>query len=238
MTTNSDKGNILKTSISEHDFEDLGFVKIDHGRSQRCGWPEVVYGEGKTAEQIAVIMGSLLRQNPDKSIFATRCSKEKFHYIQQVLPQLVYNETARIAYVDRSVNKVGKVAVLCAGTSDLPVAEEAAVTAELMGTNVVRVYDVGVAGLCRLMSRQSQFVDAKAVVVVAGMDGALCSVAGGMTAAPVIAVPTSVGYGASFGGISALLAMLNSCAAGVSVVNIDNGFGGGYMAAVINAQSV
>jgi NCAIR mutase (PurE)-related protein len=223
---------------------DTDFACLDFQRQQRCGWPEVIYGEGKTAQQITEIFLRLMEAakggqgEQTAPIFATRCSAEKAELIQQRLPSLVYDETAGIIYTHQPETKRGLVAVFCAGTSDLPVAAEAALTAELMGCQVERVYDVGIAGIHRLLAKVDLLHIAKAIVAVAGMEGALPSVIGGLTAAPVIAVPTSVGYGASFNGLAALLAMLNSCAAGLSVVNIDNGFGAGYMAAVINNQSV
>ncbi len=238
--------------MDNNDFQDKAsagtdpevYVRPDYDRKRRCGWPEVIYGEGKTAEQIAEIFRRLLAKNePDQQgrrspIFATRCSAEKYRQVAQQLPQLHYDETARIIYDHQPEHGIGLVAVFCAGTSDLPVAEEAALTAELMGAAVRRVYDVGVSGIHRLLAQEAVLQEALAIVVAAGMEGALPSVIGGLTAAPVIAVPTSVGYGSSFGGISALLSMLNSCATGMAVVNIDNGFGAGYMAAAINAQSV
>ena len=221
--------------------EKKGFACLDRQRTERCGWPEVIYGEGKTAPQIAAIFRELLaaeRGGAGLPIYATRVDAAKAESLLAEIPALHYDETARIVYDHKPAEGKGLVAVCCAGTSDLPVAEEAALTAELMGACVCRVFDVGVAGIHRLLAKEDVFHKAKAIVAVAGMEGALPSVVGGLTAAPVIAVPTSVGYGASFGGISALLAMLNSCACGVSVVNIDNGFGAGYMAAVINTQSV
>ena len=218
--------------------QDLHFAKPDYDRLRRCGTPEVIYGAGKTAEQITAIMRALNEAN--QNAFATRVTPEQADAIASALPDAVYHASARI--LTRDVvplpDPKGKVAVLCAGTSDLPVAEEAAITAERMGANVARVYDVGVAGLHRLLSRVELFADARVIVVVAGMEGALPSVVGGLTDKPVIACPTSIGYGASFGGIAALLGMLNSCAAGVTVVNIDNGFGAGIAAAVINRGSV
>lgn len=220
------------------------YARPDHDRERRCGWPEVIYGEGKTAEQICAIFRSLFAERRAKgkkgrnAIFATRCTFEQYEQVREQLPELTYDETARIIFQDKPETGRGLVAVFCAGTSDLPVAEEAALTAELMGAKVERVYDVGVAGIHRLLAHEKVLRQAKSVVVAAGMEGALPSVVGGLTAAPVIAVPTSVGYGAGFSGLAPLLAMLNSCATGVAVVNIDNGFGAGYMAAVINAQSV
>ena len=220
------------------DFEDIGFAKVDHGRAERCGWPEVIYGAGKTAEQIIAILRSLMAHDRKDSLLVTRCDVEKAALVQAAVPDAEYDATAQMLYLRRGGKACGCIAVLCAGTSDLPVAEEAALTAELMGAHVERAYDVGVAGIHRLLAQQPLLDRAKAVIVVAGTEGALGSVVGGLTKAPVIAVPTSVGYGANLGGISALLSMLNSCAAGMAVVNIDNGFGAGYMAAVINAQSV
>ena len=218
--------------------DDLHFAKPDYDRQQRRGMPEVIYGAGKTAAQIAAIMRAL--NAAGQNAFATRVTAEQAAAVCTELPDAVYREDARI--LTRDVvplpERKGKVAVLCAGTSDLPVAEEAAITAERLGASVERVFDVGVAGLHRLLSRMDRFADARAIVVVAGMEGALPSVVGGLTDKPVIAVPTSIGYGASFQGLAALLGMLNSCAAGVTVVNIDNGFGAGVAAALINRQCV
>ncbi len=220
------------------------FACPDYARQERCGWMEVIYGEGKTAAQIADIFTRLLaaaengNDEDTPPVFATRCSAEKAAAVQQQLPFLLYDQTAKILYNHKPQTTKGLVAVFCAGTSDLAVAEEAALTAELMGAEVERAYDVGIAGIHRLLAKEAVLQSAKAIVAVAGMEGALPSVVGGLTAAPVIAVPTSVGYGASFNGLAPLLAMLNSCAAGVAVVNIDNGFGAGYMAAVINNQSI
>ena len=213
---------------------DIGFAKLDLDRLRRRGQPEVVYGAGKTAEQMVGIFQALARAR--QNAFATRVCAEHAAEVLQHFPKAVYNRTARTLTHDivPLPRRRGKVAVLCAGTSDMPVAEEAAVTAERLGANVVRLFDVGVAGLHRLLSRQEQFSDARALVVVAGMEGALPSVVAGLVDKPIIAVPTSIGYGASFQGIAALLAMLNSCAAGVTVVNIDNGFGAGVAAAMIN----
>jgi len=218
--------------------EDLHFAKPDYDRQQRRGMPEVIYGAGKTAEQIAAIMRAL--NEAGQNAFATRVTPEQASAVCAVLPGAVYRAEARILTCDVAPlpEAVGKVAVLCAGTSDLPVAEEAAVTAERLGARVERIFDVGVAGLHRLLSRVERFADARAIVVVAGMEGALPSVVGGLTDKPVIAVPTSIGYGASFQGLAALLGMLNSCAAGVTVVNIDNGFGAGVAASLINRQAV
>ncbi|MBQ6807864.1 MAG: nickel pincer cofactor biosynthesis protein LarB [Firmicutes bacterium] len=226
-----------KALLSPKGFAEMNFACVDTDRERRCGWPEVIYGAGKTAEQIIAIL-ERLRLSTKKNIMATRCDAEKAAAVLEKCPGTEYDPVSRIVYLRQNTEAaVGCVAVLCAGTSDLPVAEEAALTAELMGAAVERAYDVGVAGLHRLLARQELLSRAKVVVVAAGMEGALPSVVGGLTAAPLIAVPTSIGYGASFQGLSALLAMLNSCASGMSVVNIDNGFGAGYLAAVINAQS-
>ena len=218
--------------------EDLHFAKPDYDRQHRRGMPEVIYGAGKTPAQIAAIMRAL--NAAGQNAFATRVTPEQAAAVCAELPGVIYLEEARILTCDvvPLPERKGKVAILCAGTSDLPVAEEAAITAERLGANVERIYDVGVAGLHRLISRLERFADARAIVVVAGMEGALPSVVGGLTDKPVIAVPTSVGYGASFQGVAALLGMLNSCASGVTVVNIDNGFGAGVAAALINRQSV
>lgn len=216
--------------------EDLYFAKPDYDRQKRRGMPEVIYGAGKTAVQISAIMRAL--NDAGQNAFATRVTPEQASAVRAELSGAVYRADSRILTCDVTPlpERTGKVAVLCAGTSDLPVAEEAAVTAERLGAAVERVFDVGVAGLHRLLSRMERFADARAIVVVAGMEGALPSVVGGLTEKPVIAVPTSVGYGASFQGLAALLGMLNSCAAGVTVVNIDNGFGAGVAAALINRQ--
>jgi len=217
--------------------QEFHFAKPDYDRLRRRGITEVIYGAGKTAEQITAIMRAL--NEAGQNAFATRVTPEQAEAVCGALPAAVYHAEARILTCDvvPLPQQKGKVAVLCAGTSDLPVAEEAAITAERMGANVERVYDVGVAGLHRLLSRLELFGDAHAIIVVAGMEGALPSVVGGLTDKPVIACPTSVGYGASFSGIAALLGMLNACASGVTVVNIDNGFGAGVAAALINRQT-
>jgi hypothetical protein len=214
-------------------FEDLGYAKVDHHRCMRNGVPEVIYCEGKTIEQIQGIVTILAEKH--ENVLATRAGREVFEGIRSVASDSVYHKMARIVVVNpRPRTLVGNIAVVCAGTSDLPVAEEAAITAESLGNRVNRIYDVGVAGLHRLLSACEDLFKANVAVVVAGMEGALTSVVGGLVSCPVIGVPTSVGYGASFGGVAALLCMLNSCASGVSVVNIDNGFGAGYQASLIN----
>ncbi|UQZ83400.1 AIR carboxylase [Paenibacillus konkukensis] len=216
--------------------DDLGFAQLDLDRERRTGFPEVIYGESKTAEQIAAIFGRLV-EHSDR-VLATRVSGDKAEFVQSRIEGVSYHKEARVmtwfrTEAARKPEGSGYIAVVCAGTSDLPVAEEAALTAECMGCRVERIYDVGVAGIHRLFRRLDVIRDATAIVVAAGMEGALTSVVGGLVAKPIIAVPTSVGYGASFQGLAALLTMLNSCSSGVSVVNIDNGFGAGYNAALI-----
>ena len=215
-------------------FEDLDFAKVDHHRALRAGFPEVVLAEGKTAKQVATIFARLARHQT--SVLATRASKEHFAAVCRLVRKAEYRELARAIVLqrDRTTYGKGKIAVVSAGTSDIPVAEEAVVTAELMGNDVEHLYDVGVAGIHRLLAHRKVLFDARVVIVCAGMEGALPSVVGGMLRVPVIAVPTSVGYGASFQGLAALLGMMNSCASNVSVVNIDNGFGAGYVASLIN----
>lgn len=221
--------------IKTEPYQDLGFAKIDYHRSVRQGAAEVIYGAGKTKEQIYEIVRSML-EHGEKSVLITRMSREAYEYISGKFP-VFYDENSKIGIAgDRNINQktVGKIVVATGGTSDIPVAEEAALTAEFYGSKVVRLYDVGVSGIHRLMDKVDDIASARVIVAVAGMEGALASVIGGMADCPVIAVPTSVGYGANFGGLSALLSMLNSCASGVSVVNIDNGFGAGYLANMIN----
>ena len=214
-------------------FEDIGFAKIDHHRRMRNGNAEVIYGAGKTAEQIAAIVARMCEAG-GSNILITRMEAAKAEYVAARAP-LFYDPISRVGIVDRQERPlVGSVVVASGGTSDMPVCEEAALTAEVMGSRVTRLYDVGVAGLHRLLAHLEELQSARAIVAVAGMEGALASVVGGLVDCPVIAVPTSVGYGANFGGVSALLSMLNSCASGVSVVNIDNGFGAGYLANRIN----
>ena len=215
-------------------FEDLGYARVDHHRGLRQGVPEVIYGEGKTAEQICGILAAMEKERV-AYVLITRLSPEKAAAVGEAVP-LRYHETARLglAWPKEIANPVGRIVVVSGGTSDMPVAEEAALTAEALGNRVVRLYDAGVAGIHRLFAGMDDLVKARAVIAVAGMEGALASVVGGLVDCPVLAVPTSVGYGASFGGVTALLAMLNSCASGVSVVNIDNGFGAAYQASLIN----
>lgn len=219
--------------LKEAPFEDLGYAKVDLHRSVRQGSAEVIYGAGKTPEQIAGI-AEAMGERGCKNILITRIGKEAADYVAQKVP-LEYHESPRLALAFPGERlSLGNIVVATGGTSDMPVAEEAALTAEAMGNRVTRLYDVGVAGLHRLLSNLDVLMQARCVVAVAGMEGALASVIGGLVDCPVIAVPTSVGYGANFGGLSALLSMLNSCASGCSVVNIDNGFGAGYLASRIN----
>ncbi len=218
-------------------YEDLGFAKIDHHRALRRGFPEVVFGQGKTKQQVVAIV-ERVAANADK-VLVTRVDQECFTLVQERVPEAVYHPVPRAITVDRTQDTTPDpgVSVVSAGTADLPVAEEATITAELMGNEVDRAYDVGVSGIHRLFDQLPRLRQARVVVVVAGMEGALPSIISGLVAVPVIAVPTSAGYGASFGGLAPLLAMLNSCSPGVGVVNIDNGFGAGYLAAMINRSA-
>jgi NCAIR mutase (PurE)-related protein len=215
-------------------FEDLGFAKVDHHRALRHGMPEVIFGKGKTAAQVIAIAESLLENA--KNVLITRAEPDT---AAQVGARFEYAEYFPLSgairfWRDKTVRGKGKIAVVCAGTSDIPVAEEAQITAEVMGNQVETIHDIGVAGIHRLMSNQARLMEARVIVVCAGMEGALPSAIGGMVSCPVIAVPTSIGYGASFNGLAALLGMLTSCASNVTVVNIDNGFGAGYVASLIN----
>ena len=227
--------------LKEAPFEDMGFARPDFHRSLRQGHGEVVYGQGKTNEQILEITKKLLAHGQEK-VLITRMSKEAFEYFKvnmtSEIEDFSYDELSKIGIAGKidAVEGVGKIVVATGGTSDIPVAEEAAKTAEFLGNKVVRLYDVGVAGIHRLINKETmdEIMSANVIVAIAGMEGALASVIGGLADCPVIAVPTSVGYGAAFGGLAALLSMLNTCASGVSVVNIDNGFGAGYLASMIN----
>ena len=216
-------------------YEDIGYANIDHHRQIRNGYPEVIYCEGKSDEHI---LGIIKRMNEKGSnILGTRCRKDTYEKIRNIYPNCEYEELSRILKIEnkpiKNIGK-GKIVVVTGGTSDIPVADEAYYTAKFLGNEVERVYDVGVAGIHRLLNKMNILKSARVLIVIAGMEGALPSVVGGLVDVPVIAVPTSVGYGANFGGLSALLTMLNSCASGISVVNIDNGFGAGYLAATIN----
>ncbi len=220
--------------IKKEPYDDLGFAKVDLHRGIRQGAAEVIYGAGKTPDQIKAIVASM-KAHGQKTILITRLSKEAADEVVKEYP-MDYNTLARTGIIGTlpKPDGIGRVVVATGGTSDVPVAEEAAITAEAHGSEVVRLYDVGVAGLHRLLDHMDEIMNASVIIAIAGMEGALASVIGGLADCPVIAVPTSVGYGASFGGVSALLSMLNSCASGVSVVNIDNGFGAGYLASMIN----
>lgn len=215
-------------------FEDLGFAKVDHHRALRVGMPEVILGERKTPAQVAGIFKRLAQHG--QNVLATRASKEQFSAVKKLVPRAKYEAGARAIVLQRDKKTYGKglITVISAGTSDMPVAEEAFVTATIMGNEVERLYDVGVAGIHRLLAHRKAIAQSRVIIVCAGMEGALPSVVGGLVGVPVIAVPTSVGYGAAFGGMAALLGMMNSCASNVTVVNIDNGFGAGYVASLIN----
>ena len=215
-------------------FEDLGFANVDHHRSIRQGFPEVIFGGGKTIDQVARIVESMYKH--DHNILITRTTVAHFERVKQIAPEAEFHEGARAISIQKDLRVLGKgtVMVVSAGTSDMPVAEEAVVTLRVMGNEIDCLYDVGIAGLHRLLDRRTRLIQARVVIVVAGMEGALPSVVGGLVSVPVIAVPTSIGYGASFNGVAALLGMLNSCASNVTVVNIDNGFGAAVVASLIN----
>lgn len=217
-------------------FEDLGFAKVDHHRALRQGMPEVIFSQGKTPRQVADIFSRLAQHGGN--VLATRATDEQFDTVAAKIEKVEYRALARAIILKRDHKRYGKgvIAVVSAGTSDIPVAEEAVVTAEMMGNEVQHIYDVGVAGIHRLLAHRAALSEARVIVVCAGMEGALPSVVGGLVGVPVIAVPTSVGYGAAFEGLAALLGMMNSCASNVSVVNIDNGFGAGYVASLINRK--
>lgn len=221
-------------SLKSLPFEDLGFAKVDHHRAVRHGMPEVILGHGKTPDQVEGIAAALLRETPN--LLLTRASEEMAARVTALAPETEYFPASKVVRVwrDRTVYGNGKIAAVCAGTSDIPVLEEARLTAEVMGNDVDAICDVGVAGIHRLLHQRERLMHARVVIVCAGMEGALPSVVGGLVSCPVIAVPTSVGYGASFNGLAALLGMLNSCSSNVTVVNIDNGFGAGYVASLIN----
>jgi len=220
-------------ALKSGSYAELGFAKLDTGRSERSGFPEVVYCEGKLDEHLAAIFKSIFES--EGRVLGTRASEHQYEIVRKAVPVALYDPVSRIITAGDPISeKKGSVAICCGGTSDIPVAEEAAQTAEFFGCKVERVYDVGVSGLHRILSKTDVIREANCVIAIAGMEGALASVVGGLTRVPVIAVPTSVGYGANFEGLSALLSMINSCANGVAVVNIDNGYGAGYLAAQIN----
>lgn len=220
--------------LSKLSIDDLGYAKVDNSRELRVGYPEVIYCEGKTVEQVVGIFTSIA--NRGNNVLGTKATKEMYIAVKDIFPNSIYNETARTITLKIKEPKLSDtyIAIVTAGTSDIPVAEEAVVTAEMLGNKVEKIFDVGVAGIHRLFNKLDIIRGAKVIIVIAGMEGALASVIGGLVEKPIIAVPTSVGYGANFGGLSALLSMLNSCASGVGVVNIDNGFGAAYLASIIN----
>ena len=227
-------------SLSKAAFEDMGFANVDHSREARQGFPEVIYAEGKTKEQVLAILQSLAASS-DGSLLATRASREQYDFVKAEMPEAEYDEEARAIYIRRAKpvgappeDEAHEILIITAGTSDIPVAAEARLTAELYGNRVKTLYDCGVAGIHRLAAHEDEIRRARVIICIAGMEGALASVIGGLASGPVIAVPTSVGYGAALHGVTALLSMLASCAAGVSVVNIDNGFGAGVLASKIN----
>jgi pyridinium-3,5-biscarboxylic acid mononucleotide synthase len=232
-TGNTTVEDALET-LKNFPYTDLGFARIDHHREMRTGYPEIIYCAGKTIEQVSEIVKVMLTR--EKNVIGTRATTEMYEAVKEIAEDAVYYPMARIISVQRKNSDLTKtsIAVITAGTSDMPVAEEAAVTAELLGNKVLRVYDAGVAGIHRLVDKLPEIRKCRVIIVIAGMEGALASVVGGLVDKPLIAVPTSVGYGANFGGISALLAMLTSCSTGVTVVNIDNGFGAGFSASMIN----
>jgi NCAIR mutase (PurE)-related protein len=222
--------------INDLHYEDIGYARVDHSRAARQGFPEVVFGAGKTRTQVLGIVERLLQHSPN--VLITHTDEGTFGEVRNIATEAEWHETARLIRIqrDKTLLGVGEIAVVTAGTSDIPVAEEAALTAEAMGNRVKRVWDVGVAGIHRVLAERALLQSARVAIVAAGMEGALPSVVGGLVSVPVIAVPTSVGYGASFGGVAALLGMLNSCASNVTVVNIDNGFGAGFVASLINRR--
>ncbi len=223
-------------AIKNLSYENIGFARIDHARAERQGFPEVIFGQGKTREQITGIFEKLIARSPN--VLITRTDADTFGEIRNVFNESEWHESAKLIRVfrDKTELGLGEIAVVTAGTSDIPVAEEAALVAETMGNHVKRIWDAGVAGIHRILSEREILQNSRVVIVVAGMEGALPSVVGGLVKVPVIAVPTSIGYGASFGGVAALLGMLNSCASNVTVVNIDNGFGAGFVASLINRR--
>lgn len=224
-------------AIKNLSYEDIGYARVDHGRASRQGFPEVIFGQGKTPEQICGIFEKLIERTPN--VLITRTTAEVFGQIRNIFTDAEWHESAKMIRVirDNTDLGLGEISVCTAGTSDIPVAEEAALTCEAMGNRVQRIWDAGVAGIHRILGERERLQNSRVVIVAAGMEGALPSVVGGLVAVPVIGVPTSIGYGASFGGVAALLGMLNSCASNVTVVNIDNGFGAGFAASLINRKS-
>jgi len=234
-------GSVSTDSAAEQiknlSFEDIGFARVDHSRPDRQGFPEVIFGAGKTRQQVVAIFEKLVQRSPN--VLVTRTDEDTYGELRNVCTDAEWHESAKLVRVLRDKTELGsgEIAIVTAGTSDIPVAEEAALTAETMGNRVKRIWDAGVAGIHRILAERETLQDARVVIVAAGMEGALPSVVGGLVRVPVIAVPTSIGYGASFGGIAALLGMLNSCSSNVTVVNIDNGFGAGFVASLINRDA-
>lgn len=221
-----------KKKIKNNQYEDLGYAKIDHNRKERSGASEVVFCQGKPDEFLSKIYKTIYKE--DGEVLGTRASSKQYELVRKEIPVVKYNDISKILKIEKEKEKVGNIVICTGGTADIPVAEEAAETAEFLGNYVERVYDVGVAGIHRLLAQREKIDKANCIIVVAGMEGALASVVGGLAKVPVIAVPTSIGYGANFGGIAALLSMLNSCSNGIATVNIDNGYGAGYIASQIN----
>ena len=218
--------------IKNNQYEDLGYAKIDHNRKERSGTSEVVFCQGKPDEFLSKIYKTIYKE--DGEVLGTRASSKQYELVRKEIPYVKYNDISKILKIEKEKEKVGNIVICTGGTADIPVAEEAAETAEFLGNYVERVYDVGVAGIHRLLAQREKLDKANCIIVIAGMEGALASVVGGLAKVPVIAVPTSIGYGANFGGIAALLSMLNSCSNGIATVNIDNGYGAGYIASQIN----
>ncbi len=225
------------SAIKDLSYEDIGYARVDHARAARQGFPEVIFGQGKTADQIAGIFEKIIARSPN--VLITRTTAEVFGQIRNIHTDAEWHEAARVIrlFREKADLGIGEITVCTAGTSDIPVAEEAALTAETMGNRVQRIWDAGVAGIHRILGERERLQNSRVIIVVAGMEGALPSVVGGLVSVPVIGVPTSIGYGASFGGVAALLGMLNSCSSNVTVVNIDNGFGAGFAASLINRKT-
>ncbi len=221
-----------ENEIKNNQFEDLGYAKIDHNRKERSGQAEVIFCQGKPNDFLCKIYSTIYKENGE--VLGTRASNEQYELVKKEIPNVVYDPISRILKIEKSKEKIGNIAICTGGTADIPVAEESAQTAEFFGNYVERIYDVGVAGIHRVLSQREKLEKANCIIAIAGMEGALASVIAGLAKVPVIAVPTSVGYGANFGGMAALLSMINSCSNGISVVNIDNGYGAGYIASQIN----
>ena len=222
--------------ITKNQYEDLGYAKIDHNRKERTGLSEVVFCQNKSDEFLSKIYNTIYKENSE--VLGTRASKEQYELVKKDIPNVKYDNISKILKIEKEKSKIGNIAICTGGTADIPVAEEAAQTAEFFGSKVERIYDVGVSGIHRILSQKEKLDEANCIIVIAGMEGALASVVAGLVKVPVIAVPTSIGYGANFGGLAALLSMLNSCANGIATVNIDNGYGAGYIANQINKLAI